>query len=260
LADSNDREYESNEVSWWSNWAQTTWLSPNAYVLLSQEFDEYFFNRAGFLEIIGGSRKLIGPMESEFEARKRTPHLFLQSGQLDAPLLRALEKQGYRIVDQMSVMEIGEEEPSFEINPDLKIEEVTEKERVGDWADVYLDAFYGESVQLKPVMGALRRVVGTKESTLLVGTIGGRPVGVLALHRTGKVCGVYCVGTRRDWRGKHIASTLLDFSHKQAVEEGRRLILQTILSDSVEGLYLKLGFRRAYMKDLFVKDPRRTLK
>ena len=81
------------------------------------------------------------------------------------------------------------------------------------------------------------------------------------MRSTGRVrYAVYCVGTRRDWRGKQIASTMLDFSHRQAVEEGRTLILQTILSDSVEGLYLKLGFRRAYMKELFVKDARRTLK
>jgi len=258
LADFNDKAYESNEVSWWSNWAQTSWLSPNAYVMLSQEFDEYFFNRGGFLDITKGAKKLIGPMESEFEARKLTPHLFLQSGQLDAPLLLTLEKLGYRIVDQMSVMEI--DEPYFETNPDLKIEQVTGN-GVKDWTDVYLDAFYGESSQSKAVTGAVQRAAAkAEETTLLVGTMDGRAVGVLALHRTDKVCGVYCVGTRRDQRGKHIASTMLDFSHRQAVGEDRRLILQTILSDSVEGLYLKLGFRRAYMKDLFVKDPRRTLK
>jgi len=28
----------------------------------------------------------------------------------------------------------------------------------------------------------------------------------------------------------------------------------------LEGLYLKLGFRRAYLKDLFVKDVERMLK
>ena len=53
---------------------------------------------------------------------------------------------------------------------------------------------------------------------------------------------------------------MLEFSHRLAVEEGRRLVLQTILSDSLEGLYLKLGFRRAYLKDLFVKDVGRMLK
>ena len=53
---------------------------------------------------------------------------------------------------------------------------------------------------------------------------------------------------------------MLEFSHRLAVGEGRKLILQTILSDSVEALYLKLGFNRVYMKDLFVKDVRRTLK
>ena len=93
-----------------------------------------------------------------------------------------------------------------------------------------------------------------KGTSLLLGTMNGEPAGVAALFRTGKVCGVYCVGTHRDWRKKHIATTMLEFSHRSAVKEGRRLILQTILSDSAEGLYLKLGFKRAYLKDLFVMD------
>ena len=49
MADSNETAYEFNEVSWWSNWADTNWPSRNAYLLFSKDFDEYFFNRGGFL-------------------------------------------------------------------------------------------------------------------------------------------------------------------------------------------------------------------
>jgi hypothetical protein len=72
--------------------------------------------------------------------------------------------------------------------------------------------------------------------------------------------GVYCVGTLPDMRGVHVASTMLDFSNKLAVSEARKLILQTVLSDSVEPFYLKLGFRRVYLKELFARGSGHILK
>jgi len=257
LADSNETAYEFNEVTWWSNWTETRWLSRNAYLLFSKDFDEYFFNRGGFLKITADSSKSVAPMEVEFEARKRKPHLLLQSDQLDPKLLVTLAKGGYRIADQMAVMEI--DEPSFKVNPDLKIEHVTGS-KLEAWARVYLDSFYGDSGQLKTVMEIVQKLAKVKEASLLLGTIEGQPAGVTALFRSGKVCGAYCVATHRDWRRKRVASSMLEFSHRLAVGEGRTLILQTILSESLEGLYLKLGFRRAYLKDLFVKDAGRVLK
>src|SRR5271169_5199929 len=118
MEDSNERSYEFNEVSWWSHWAETRWLNQNAYLMFSRDFDEYFFNRGGFLQITPDSKKYLGLMEKEFESRKRTPHLFLQSDQLDSKLLRTLANGGYRIADQMAVLEI--DDPSFKVNPDLK--------------------------------------------------------------------------------------------------------------------------------------------
>jgi len=257
LADSNETAYEFNEVSWWSNWADTKWLSRNAYLLFSKDFDEYFFNRGGFLKITPDSRKSIAPMESEFEARKRKPHLLLQSDQLDPKLLVTLAKGGYRIADQMAVMEI--DEASFKVNLDLKIEHAMGS-KLEAWARVYLDSFYGDSSQLKAVMAIVQKLTKVREASLLLGTIKDEPAGIAALFRSGKVCGAYCVATHRDCRRERVASTMLEFSHRLAVEEGRTLILQTILSESLEGLYLKLGFRRAYLKDLFVQDVERMLK
>ena len=62
-------------------------------------------------------------METEFEARKRSaapPPPERPAGLEAAGAARA--KSGYRIADQMAVMEM--DEPSFKVNPDLKIEEV----------------------------------------------------------------------------------------------------------------------------------------
>lgn len=245
------RAYEFNEVSWWSHWTETKWLSRNAYVMFSKDFNEYFFNRGGFLRMTDESERAIVLMEREFEGRKRKPHLLLQSDQLNPKVLQTLAHRGYRIADQMSVLEA--DDGPFRANPDLKIEAASEN-GLNVWAKIYLDSFYGDFGQLRAVTGIIQRLQKVKEATLLLGTIKDEPAGIAALFRTGKVCGAYCVATSRDWRRIGVARSMLEHSRRIAASEGRRLILQTILSDSLEGFYLKLGFKRAYVKDLFVKD------
>ena len=51
-----------------------------------------------------------------------------------------------------------------------------------------------------------------------------------------------------------MAATLLGRASKMAVAEGRGLILQSLLSDSVERYYLARGFRRQYLKLLMAKE------
>lgn len=253
MADSSERAYETNEVSWWSRWAEVDWLDKNAYLLFSDDFDEYFFNRGGFLQLTPASRLSIEPMEKEFKARKRRPHLLLQSDYLDSKLLRTMEERGYRIADQMAVLEMGD--PSFALNPSLEVTQITEGQ-AGEWAEVYLDSFYGDQGQIQAVTAIARSLTQAKDAGLLLGRMEGKPAGTAAIFRTEKVCGVYCVGTHSGWRRKRVANTMLEHCYRVAESEGRRLILQTILSDSVEGLYTKVGFRRAYLKELFVKDVR----
>lgn len=257
MADTDDDGYESNEVSWWSNWAEVVWLSGDAYLFFSKDFGEYFFNRGGFLKVTSRAAGLIEEMEAEFAKRSLTPYLFVQSDSLNPQLLKNFANKGYRIADQMSVMEI--EAPSFNVNRELTME-MGGAGKLEQWSEVYLKAFYGETGLSKKVLAVLRWVSKNVDASLLLASLGERPVGVLALFRSPGMLGTYCVGTIPDARGKHVASTMLDFSNRLAASEGRKLILQTVLSDSVEPLYLKLGFRRVYLKELFVRDSGRTLK
>lgn len=257
MADSDEGGYELNEVSWWSNWADPVWLGKDAYLLFSEDFSEYFFNRGGFLRVTGRAAGLIDLMEVEFARRSLTPHVFVQSDSLTSKLLQNFARKGYRIADQMSVMEV--EEPSFEVNTKLTLEMGVDQ-KLDQWADVYLRAFYGDTKLRKPVLAVLERVSRNKEASLLLASLEGKPVGALAIFRSAGMSGVYCVGTVPEARGMHVATSMLDFSNKLATNEGRKLILQTVLSDSVEPFYLKHGFRRVYLKELFVRNDAASLK
>lgn len=248
------RVYELNEVSWWSLWAETTWLNDGAYVLLSKDFDEGFFNRAGFVKIPRDVDGSLGLIEATFGKRGRTPSIYVRQDRNQPRLLRALAGAGYSITDQMAVMDA--ETPSFKVNREIELE--VGLGRLEDWAETYLRAFYGEMSQQKLVMRVLGGVSQSKDASLMLARLDDNPVGCLALFRSDGVCGVYCVGTHPDFRRKNVASTMLDLSRRLAASEGRKLFLQTILSDSLENFYTKLGFKRAYVKDIFVKTGGRV--
>ena len=227
------------------------WLGKDAYLIFSRDFREYFFNRGGFLRVTPRAAHLVEEMEAEFGARGLTRYVFVQSDSLTSRLLQSFAKKGYRIADQMSVMEL--ETPSFGVNPGLTLE-LGIRDGLDRWAEVYLRAFYGDTRLMKPVLSVIERMGTNKEAGLMLASMGERPVGVLAVFRSPGTMGVYCVGTLPEARKEHVASTMLEFCGRLAVSEGRKMILQTILSDSVEGLYMKLGFRRVYTKELFVRD------
>lgn len=257
MAQSSENVYELNEVSWWSHWTEVIWFGRDAYMFLSHDFDEYFFNRAGFLRVGPTSEALVGKMEDEFRRRNLAPHIFVQSESLYPRLLQKFSGSGYRIADQMSVMEMTE--PSFSLNPRITLE-MGNKERISEWVDVYLRAFYGTVELASKVASVLRRFSTMTETSLLLASLDGTAVGAMAVFRNAGMCGAYCVGTIPEARGRRVASTMLDFASRLAANEKSRLILQTILSDSVEPLYTRAGFRRVYVKDLFIKNTGRELK
>ena len=250
-----DRAHELNEVRWWSWWAEATWLSADVYMMFSKEFDEPFFNRAGLVGVPIDAESALESVENEFERRGRTPSIFVRQDQNHPRLLRAFDARGYRIADQMAVMEL--ENPSFAVNREVQLE-VGRRGDLDDWVTTYLTAFYGDLGQAEVVTRIVKGIPDGEGVSFMLARLDKRPVGCLALFKSEGLCGVYCLSTHPNFRGMRVASTMLELSHREAANEGRRLVLQTILSDSMEGFYLKLGFARLYAKDVFVRDARRS--
>jgi GNAT superfamily N-acetyltransferase len=237
-------------VSWWSQWAKVTWLGVDAWLIESDTFDEYFMNRAGFLECDGDIHYLVA-VERRFMERGRAPHLFVQESCTD--VVSRLISTGYKSVDSMSV--VVADRVSLDVNPGVKVE-VANKVGTDDWAKVYLQSFYGDQGLEEEVRQVLEKLRNRhEESTLLTARIGGDAAGVLAMHRTPGLLGIYCVGTLPEFRAKGVAATLLNSALSASRNEGRRVVLQVIMSDGYEPYYIDRGFRRLYLKTLFRKEP-----
>ncbi len=242
--------YEQNEVAWWANWAEITWLSKNTYVMLSTEFPEPFFNRVGFLSAEMGSSEIMPRIESVFKKRKLHPLIYVQETEEFVGLKTELVARGYVIADSMSVMEMRE--PSFHVNDEIEVVTV-EPAYLTQWCETYLLSFYGETGLLNSVLRIARKIAKRKEVSLVLAKHRGSIVGTLALFESQDVIGAYCVGTLPAFRSRGVATEMMCFAYDFSRSAGRQLILQTMLSDRVEGLYAKMGLQRRYLKRVFTR-------
>ena len=238
------RDLELNEIGWWSHWADVRWAGETSYVMLSSDFDEYFFNRAGFVDC-GGGQEAVPKIEAEFEALAKPSCFSVQEecGEVAA----MLESRGYATFDRMSVLQL--DRPDFKTASGLT---VLSGQEVGtaEWAAAYSLSFYGGPGKQDSVSLIADRLRMEPSVTLFAAERDGKTLGVLAAFRTPGLLGVYCVGTLGKHRNMGVAGSLIHEASRMAAAEGRLLILQTIDSEKVEGFYAKGGFRRLYLKKL----------
>jgi GNAT superfamily N-acetyltransferase len=257
-------EYELNEVSWWSKWVdETVWVSKNCYAIFSDAFkDEQFYNRSGFLGVERVPELVVEAIEKEFAKRKRqAPCIGVEEGRPWDKLRSSLSSRGYVVGDRMLVMESRPQAKSKAApNPEVEVTLVGSRSKgkeLQEWTRTYLQAFYGDQRLNEEVNKIMRKVVKDKKVSVVLARIGQTSVGCAVMYRTaGGVAGIYCVGTDPRFRGKGVGATMLKTMRGLAEAEGRRLILQTMASDTVEGFYLKQGFKLAYTKSLFARRPK----
>jgi GNAT superfamily N-acetyltransferase len=253
-------------VSWWTKWVdETVWVSKNCYAMFSDTFrDEYFYNRGGFLGAERVPGDAIEAIEREFARRKRaTPYIMVEEGRPWDKLHSSLFSRGYAVLDRMLVMEARpEEKRKAASKAGVDVAVVTPRSKgkeLQEWTRTYLEAFYGDRRLSGGVGKIMRQVVKDKKVSVIMARVGQAPAGCAVLHRSaGGVAGAYCIGTAPRFRGRGVAAAVLAHIREIAEDEGRRLILQTLASDSVEGFYLKQGFRLAYTKTLYERRPRKV--
>jgi GNAT superfamily N-acetyltransferase len=243
-----NRDLELNEIGWWSHWADVHWTGEASYVMLSSDFDEYFFNRAGFVDCAGG-QDAIPKIEAEFEALAKPSYFSVQEecGEVAA----MLESRGYVTFDRMSVMQL--DRPDFKAASGLTVLSGHEV-RTAEWAATYSLSFYGGLGKQDSVSLIADRFRMEPSVTLFAAEREGKTLGVLAAFRTPGLFGVYCVGTLGKHRSIGVAGSLIHEASRMAAAEGRLFILQTIDSEKVEGFYARGGFHRLYLKKLMRRE------
>ncbi len=240
---------ELNEVEWWANWGHLTWFADSCYGLLSQDFKEPLFNRVGFIDSKVQLRTILPSIRRWYARKLLKPSFFLRDSRNYDSLYNEVTAEGYSMLDKHFVMSL--DDPKF-TRPGSVVCTFVDERRADEWSTAYLSAFYGEDLLFTPVLDSVRRALRRGKSKLLLAEFQGQIAGTLAIHTRAGYSGVYCVGTLPELRGRGVATGMLSEAFRLTQRLGTKFILQTFASDAVEGLYLKLGFRRAYSKRVLV--------
>jgi len=246
-----ERSNELNELGWWSNWARLSWLSKRCYRLGSREFREPLFNHAGFLEAKKKPDELVKLAESKYLGEGVDPAFFLQRLPEYAHTKNLLLNRGYTVTDRFLVLRLAGATPKRFSGVTCR---VVGTQKLDEWCETYLRAFYGELSLLKSVVASVKRALGEGRTRLVLASVRRKPAGTLAVYSRRGLSGVYCVGTVPEFRERGVATALLRRAKEITDAEGTTtLTLQTFLSDSLERFYYKRGFELAYSKDVLVK-------
>lgn len=214
--------------------------------MTSEELAEPFFNRAGGLTCEAATQVTRWAELELLRVGMDSTVLIFES----CPAVSSLRASGYAEVDRMSVLESkgpitgAEGAGSIVISDDPK-----------RWTDVYLDSFYGGRDLEGVVTTIATRLFDSKGVTLFESRVNGKTAGVMALFKTPRMLGLYCLGTLPEHRGQGIATGLLAKARSFARKEGRSLILQTLISDGAAGFYKRRGFAETYSKLVLKRSP-----
>lgn len=137
--------------------------------------------------------------------------------------------------------------------PPLTVQRVVHPEQLCDWNEVCWRAF-GSRGTVEDSHAEKRRAferMGARASWYLA-SCGGRPAGTAILFENEGVGQILAVGTLPGLRGRGIATALLtrilsDWDERR----GGLLFLDTRQGSNAERLYLRFGFRFAYLRELF---------
>jgi N-acetylglutamate synthase-like GNAT family acetyltransferase len=247
-----DRRYELNEVQWWANWSHLKWLTEKAYVLTSNDFNEPLFNHAGFISPASGVRRLSAKVAQAFQEEGTSPSYLIQRSNRYDRIRADLIGQGFKSVDQLSVMKLGK--PAFKINAAVTVGAI-KLAQWRDWCRTYLTSFYGDLELYGVVSKIVRKAFPVKGVKFVIARKGKSAVGALAMYESDRLVGIYCVGTTPKQRRKGVGGTMLRYASAYARRRKKTLILQTFLSEGFEEFYLNAGFKRLYLKDVFTNPP-----
>jgi GNAT superfamily N-acetyltransferase len=158
--------------------------------------------------------------------------------------------EGYRIAEGMSILSkplCGEVEP----RPNITCSPTRDIEL---WNDIFMRSFRIDySWRIELLARESKFVDDTRTALLLAREEGGPPAsGCLLLHKVPEECaGIYSVGTLPERRGRSVARSLMQAAESYALQEGCEFAtLQTVNSDGVTPMYLKMGYKLEFQRDI----------
>ncbi len=168
---------------------------------------------------------------------------------------RTLEKDaidfGFLIIEQMHILKKSIKSPLLEGVNEIAAQMTTD---VNLWNGAFIKSFAIPQNWIKELERRLAQISRDPKTLLLVAIEKGasEASGCSLLHFDPAECmGVYCVGTLPERRGHGVARALMAAAEIEAMRRNcEAIVLQTIASDGVAPMYLKMGYETAFERDV----------
>jgi GNAT superfamily N-acetyltransferase len=167
---------------------------------------------------------------------------------------RSLERDaidsGFRIIEQMEVLTKKVETPSEE-HVDIKVEQTKD---VDAWNRAFVKSFGIPPGWLSELERRVRMSLDNRSTILIIAKEKNlmEASGCLLMHIDPKDhLGVYCVGTIPERRSHGVARSMMAKAQEYASKNNcTTMLLQTLKSDGVTPMYLKMGFDLIFERDV----------
>ncbi len=157
---------------------------------------------------------------------------------------------GFRIIEQMEVLTKGVERPPEE-DTDIRVERTKD---INTWNKTFVKSFGIPPSWLSELERRTRMLLDDESTILMIAREKNliEPSGCLLLHIDPRDhLGVYCVGTIPERRSHGVAKSMMITTQEYAFQNKcRTILLQTLKSDGVTPMYLKMGFAIDFQRDV----------
>jgi GNAT superfamily N-acetyltransferase len=168
---------------------------------------------------------------------------------------KSLEKDaidfGFLIIEQMHILKKSTQSPALEVANEITVQSTSD---VKHWNRAFIKSFAIPQNWIIELERRLARISEDPKTVLLVATEKGSPEasGCSLLHIDPVECmGVYSVGTVPERRGHGVARALMATAEIEAKNRNcEAIVLQTIASDGVAPMYLKMGYETVFERDV----------
>ena len=237
---------ERNERTFSSIWSDPVELD-SATLCVNRNFpDDLLFNRV--IEVHGFDlEKSIDRAASYFKTLNEKPTFFITENQ--HKLFKALSKKGFRHVDDFNVMKLAKAVTNEGGTAKIK---VVDEKNLASWVEAYMKAFGIAAEFRQEVLKRSELSIKDKRCKLYVALVDEKMVGTGLTVSEDGVTGFYCIGTLPEFRGRGIASQLLQVGIEDSKKRGGHLqCLQNLESDKVRAFYEKRGFETVFVKKVY---------
>ena len=264
---------QKNELYFCKNWDPMILDFNNAFFTLYNKdlFDDYFINRTILkknphlhLKNKNHIEKIIHSLNSISKNKKIYFYFHVNSDQ--TLLEEYLIKKDFEKIDEV----IGLHYPGY-FNLPVRTEDfntskdysnlsrilvIDDFDALKEWVNIYCLSFNISSSKKYLIYKILKKKFGIFYFVLskLNGNneTHGNTMGCCILFPYRHCISLYCLGTKKEYRHKHVATNLIDFSIKFGKEKGYQIFgLQTLKSDDLLNFYERKGFVKIYSTRIY---------